>query len=151
MHAHDLRHRGGRTRTIDEFRRLAAITFESGAGGRIVEQTREGVEHDCGRVLDWEPPTRLRYSWHLFFDGPGVGAPDLLYARVHGRRPRVTTTAITSLAAPKPASTEATFRWRSEATLPREPVACLARKAEPGASVPHRREAVAQSEPFVGR
>ena len=48
----------------------AAITFESRAGGRIVERGRDGAEHDWGRVLDWEPPTRLRYLWHLFFD-PG--------------------------------------------------------------------------------
>ena len=27
-------------------------------------------EHEWGTVLDWQPPTRLRYRWHLFFD-PG--------------------------------------------------------------------------------
>ncbi len=46
----------------------AAITFESRAGGRIVERAVDGAEHDWGTVLDWEPPTRLRYLWHLFFD-----------------------------------------------------------------------------------
>jgi uncharacterized protein YndB with AHSA1/START domain len=46
----------------------AAITFESGAGGRIVERGRDGAEHHWGRILDWEPPSRLRYLWHLFFD-----------------------------------------------------------------------------------
>jgi uncharacterized protein YndB with AHSA1/START domain len=45
----------------------SAITFESRAGGRIVERGRDGAEHEWGRVLDWEPPTRLRYLWHLFF------------------------------------------------------------------------------------
>jgi uncharacterized protein YndB with AHSA1/START domain len=46
----------------------AAITFEPHAGGRIVELAADGEEHDWGRVLAWEPPTRLRYLWHLFFD-----------------------------------------------------------------------------------
>jgi uncharacterized protein YndB with AHSA1/START domain len=46
----------------------AAITFEPFAGGRIFERAADGTEHDWGKVLDWEPPTRLRYRWHLFFD-----------------------------------------------------------------------------------
>ena len=46
----------------------SAITFEPHAGGRIVERARGGDEHDWGQVLDWEPPRRLRYLWHLFFD-----------------------------------------------------------------------------------
>jgi uncharacterized protein YndB with AHSA1/START domain len=46
----------------------AAITFEPHPGGRIVERAAGGAEHDWGKVLDWEPPARLRYLWHLFFD-----------------------------------------------------------------------------------
>jgi uncharacterized protein YndB with AHSA1/START domain len=33
-----------------------------------VERAPGGDEHDWGRVLDWDPPNRLRYLWHLFFD-----------------------------------------------------------------------------------
>jgi uncharacterized protein YndB with AHSA1/START domain len=46
----------------------SAITFEPCAGGRIVERGVDGAEHDWGEVLEWEPPSRLRYLWHLFFD-----------------------------------------------------------------------------------
>jgi uncharacterized protein YndB with AHSA1/START domain len=41
------------------------VTIEPGPGGRIFEQTRDGTEHDWGRVLVWEPPLRLRYLWHI--------------------------------------------------------------------------------------
>jgi uncharacterized protein YndB with AHSA1/START domain len=43
----------------------SAITFEPRPGGRIVEHAG-GEEHPWGTVLDWEPPRRLRYLWHLF-------------------------------------------------------------------------------------
>ena len=46
----------------------AAIVFEPFAGGRIIERGRDGAEHDWGTVIEWRPPTRLRYRWHLFFD-----------------------------------------------------------------------------------
>lgn len=45
----------------------AAITFEPSPGGRIYETAPDGSEHPWGRILDWDPPTRLRFSWHLFF------------------------------------------------------------------------------------
>jgi uncharacterized protein YndB with AHSA1/START domain len=46
----------------------AAITFEPSSGGRIVELAHDGGEHEWGTILEWEPPSRLRYLWHLFFD-----------------------------------------------------------------------------------
>jgi len=46
----------------------ASIVFEPRAGGRILERAHDGQEHDWGSVIDWEPPSRLRYRWHLFFD-----------------------------------------------------------------------------------
>jgi uncharacterized protein YndB with AHSA1/START domain len=46
----------------------AQITFEPRAGGAIVERAPDGQEHRWGEILEWEPPHRLRYLWHLFFD-----------------------------------------------------------------------------------
>jgi uncharacterized protein YndB with AHSA1/START domain len=45
----------------------AAIVFEPHPDGRIYERGPDGAEHEWGRVLDWQPPQRLRYRWHLFF------------------------------------------------------------------------------------
>jgi uncharacterized protein YndB with AHSA1/START domain len=44
------------------------VTFEPRAGGRIYETTSSGDEHDWGEVVEWEPPRRLVYLWHLRFD-----------------------------------------------------------------------------------
>jgi uncharacterized protein YndB with AHSA1/START domain len=44
------------------------VTFEPYPGGRIYETTPAGVEHDWGEVLQWDPPHRLVYLWHLRFD-----------------------------------------------------------------------------------
>lgn len=45
-----------------------AITFEPRPQGRILERGADGSEHAWGTVLHWEPPRRLRYRWHLFFE-----------------------------------------------------------------------------------
>ena len=45
-----------------------AIVVEGRRGGRIYERAGDGTEHDWGRVTAWEPPQRIAYTWHLFFD-----------------------------------------------------------------------------------
>lgn len=35
--------------------------------GRIYERTRGGVEIEWGSIIEWSPPNRIVYSWHLFF------------------------------------------------------------------------------------
>jgi uncharacterized protein YndB with AHSA1/START domain len=44
------------------------VAFEPNPGGRVYEREPGGAEHEWGQVLDWEPPRRLRYTWHLRAD-----------------------------------------------------------------------------------
>jgi len=44
--------------------RSESIRFEAGAQGRLVERLANGSETVWGYVLDWDPPNRLRISWH---------------------------------------------------------------------------------------
>jgi uncharacterized protein YndB with AHSA1/START domain len=39
----------------------ATCAFE---GGELVETSRDGSRHVWGRVLAWEPPTRVTLTWH---------------------------------------------------------------------------------------
>jgi uncharacterized protein YndB with AHSA1/START domain len=39
------------------------LAFEGGAGGRLVETLANGKVFEIGRVLAWEPPERLVFSW----------------------------------------------------------------------------------------
>lgn len=41
------------------------VTIEPHVGGRIVERTPDGEEHDWGEVTRWDPPTSFAYRWHL--------------------------------------------------------------------------------------
>ena len=44
------------------------IIFDGRPGGRIYERTRDGAEHEWGEIIDWDPPGRITYWWHVFFD-----------------------------------------------------------------------------------
>lgn len=44
------------------------VIMEGKVGGRLFERTENGTEHDWGRIIRWEPPTRLVYQWFLDAD-----------------------------------------------------------------------------------
>lgn len=39
------------------------LAFEPGEGGRLTETLTNGKVFEIGRVLTWEPPSRLVFSW----------------------------------------------------------------------------------------
>jgi len=45
--------------------RGARIVFEPRVGGRIFERTADGHEMEWGEIVEWDPPRRLRYLWHI--------------------------------------------------------------------------------------
>ena len=44
------------------------VTIEPHVDGRIYERTSDGIEHDWGRVVTWDPPRRFGYRWHIVGD-----------------------------------------------------------------------------------
>ena len=56
------------------------VTFEPRRGGRIFERTPSGDEHDWGEVVEWEPPHRLAYLWHLRQDRADATRVDISFA-----------------------------------------------------------------------
>jgi len=39
------------------------LAFEAGEGGRLIETLANGKVFEIGRILAWEPPERLVFSW----------------------------------------------------------------------------------------
>ena len=44
------------------------VVLESHLGGRLLERTRSGIEHEWGEITAWDPPTRLAYLWFIWRD-----------------------------------------------------------------------------------
>jgi uncharacterized protein YndB with AHSA1/START domain len=44
--------------------RAESVRVEPGIDGRIVERLADGTETVWAHMLEWDPPQRLRFSWH---------------------------------------------------------------------------------------
>jgi uncharacterized protein YndB with AHSA1/START domain len=73
---------------------VAEVILESHEGGRWYERGVDGTECDWGRVLAWEPPTRVLFTWQI--NGNWQFDPDPTHAseievRFHADGPAQTT------------------------------------------------------------
>lgn len=59
-----------------------SVVFEPRPGGRIFERGPDGAEHEWGTVVAWEPPARVAYRWHLFFDPSEATDVEVTFRRV---------------------------------------------------------------------
>ncbi|HEX2294744.1 MAG TPA: SRPBCC family protein [Actinomycetota bacterium] len=64
--------------------RVAEIVFEPGLGGRILERRRDGDECVWGEVDVYEPPHRVRFSWHPNEERPAATEVEVTFAAVAG-------------------------------------------------------------------
>jgi uncharacterized protein YndB with AHSA1/START domain len=67
----------------------ADIVFEPQEGGRIFERTSRGHEIEWGRILEWEPPRRLRYLWHIATDPANATDVEIVFRGLDDSRTRV--------------------------------------------------------------
>ncbi|HLE64201.1 MAG TPA: SRPBCC domain-containing protein [Pyrinomonadaceae bacterium] len=44
--------------------RVRKLVFETHVGGSIYEEHRDGRRFQWGQILAWEPPRRLKFTWH---------------------------------------------------------------------------------------
>ena len=65
------------------------VLIEPCVGGRIFERTPTGDEFDWGEVIEWEPPHRFVYLWHLRQDWVDATEVDITFSPVDTDRTRV--------------------------------------------------------------
>lgn len=44
--------------------RVSRVVFETELGGLIYEEHKDGRRFQWGQVLEWDPPRRVRFTWH---------------------------------------------------------------------------------------
>lgn len=87
-----------------------AIVVEPRVGGRIYERAADGAEHEWGEVLEWTPPTRLQFLWHLFFSRDEATVVDVTFDEIDERTSvRLVQTGWDSLGAEGPIRRERTI------------------------------------------
>jgi hypothetical protein len=75
------------------------VVFEPFPGGRIYERVSDGSEHEWGEIVVWEPPFRVDYLWHLFFDRSEATEITVTFAETEtGSRVRLVQTGFERLA-----------------------------------------------------
>ena len=57
-----------------------SVRIEARVGGRILETTSAGDEHEWGTITEWEKGRRLEFTWH-----PGRGEEEQTYVEVRFR------------------------------------------------------------------
>src|SRR5690348_11129819 len=57
---------------------LKEAILELHVGGRLYERREDGTEFDWGRILTWEPPNKLVFSWQISAEKQYI--PDLAHA-----------------------------------------------------------------------
>jgi uncharacterized protein YndB with AHSA1/START domain len=67
----------------------STVTFEPFAGGRVFERDAAGDEFEWGEVLEWEPPRRLVYLWHIRADRADATEVEITFAEAAPGRCRV--------------------------------------------------------------
>lgn len=65
--------------------------LEPWTGGRVLERTASGEEHEWGSILAWDPPERLRLSWYPGGEEDRSQTVDVEFA-VEAKGTRVTVT-----------------------------------------------------------
>lgn len=65
------------------------IVFDGAVGGRIYQRDSTGREHQWGTVTQWEPPTRVAYTWHLHADATDATLVEVRFVPVDGGTTRV--------------------------------------------------------------
>jgi uncharacterized protein YndB with AHSA1/START domain len=60
-------------------RKGTRLVFEPRPGGRVFERDPDGNEADWGTVVEWQPPARLVYLWHIFSDSGDATEVDVRF------------------------------------------------------------------------
>jgi Activator of Hsp90 ATPase homolog 1-like protein len=69
--------------------RVAAVVLEGRVGGRLYERWHDGGEAEWGRVLAWEPPTRLLLAWRPNRERPAATEVEVRFHAVEADHTRV--------------------------------------------------------------